>query len=152
MREKMTLWNLQALGQKDFSDIIGLWQEALDEFKAAAVTSFTFWNDIAELEPGIEADDETLSYALELEKSLKAVAGTSSAARRCGARGSQGRRRADHRTRQIDRFRAGGFRGRGAPPNQSSNCFRRLSVYGARATPFSVMIAVTRSFGVTSNA
>ena len=69
------VWNLQALGQTDFTEILALWAEALDEFKAAAITSFMFWNDIANAELEIETDDEMLSNALELEKSLKAVAG-----------------------------------------------------------------------------
>ncbi|MBK7706307.1 MAG: hypothetical protein IPJ30_11125 [Acidobacteria bacterium] len=42
------VWNLQALGQTDFTEILALWAEALDEFKAAAIVSFMFWNDIAD--------------------------------------------------------------------------------------------------------
>ncbi|MBK8147465.1 MAG: hypothetical protein IPK58_04445 [Acidobacteria bacterium] len=69
------VWNLQAIGQTDFSEILSLWAEALDEFKAAAIISFRFWNDIADADLEIETDDEMLSNALELEKSLKSVAG-----------------------------------------------------------------------------
>ncbi len=51
------VWNLQALGQTDFIEITGLWEESLDEFKAAAVSSFMFWNGIAGDDAEAEADD-----------------------------------------------------------------------------------------------
>ncbi len=54
---------LASAGQTDYSEILGKWTTSLDEFKAAQIKSFKFWENFDE-------DNEMLSNALEIEKSL----------------------------------------------------------------------------------
>lgn len=56
--------NMANLGETDFTAVTNAWDEALMEFHAAAMTSFKYWNDIAEM------DEEMVSNSLELEKVL----------------------------------------------------------------------------------
>lgn len=60
-------WNLEYLGQTDFSEILAAWSEALDEFKEAAIVSFKFWGDFGDA-------DELVSNALKIEKTLTGLA------------------------------------------------------------------------------
>lgn len=61
-------WNLEYLGQTDFSEILNSWDEALDEFKAAAKVSFQYWGNF----PDSESETETvLSNAAAIEKAFK---------------------------------------------------------------------------------
>ncbi len=59
--------NLEYLGQTDFSAILAAWDEALDEFKAAAVVSFKYWGDF-------DADSMLVFYSLDLQKSFESLA------------------------------------------------------------------------------
>lgn len=63
--------NLKYVGGTDFSAIQTAWQEALDEFKAAQIDSFNYWQkiDVAL----VEDDDDMLSNALAVEKSFETL-------------------------------------------------------------------------------
>lgn len=74
---KYQLWNLQYAGETDFTELEAAWAECLDEFKAAAVDSFNFW-DINEGKDPEDAEAGEVSMSLEeaqqIEGTLKQLA------------------------------------------------------------------------------
>ena len=59
-------------GSTDFSAILADWSEALDEFKAAALTGFPAWYDFAAADTSSKSI-EALAVAVELEKSFQSL-------------------------------------------------------------------------------
>lgn len=71
-------WNLQyniyliqSGGSNDTAAVLSDWAEAIDEFKAAAIESFKWWNKVDDMTESKAAD--LVETAVEIEASLKAV-------------------------------------------------------------------------------
>lgn len=65
-------WNLEYLGVTDFSQILTNWDEALDEFKVAAIASFKYWGEFGSDDTEIE---KAVADAVALEKSFLDLSG-----------------------------------------------------------------------------